>query len=104
MSMTKIKKGDTVKVIAGKDSGVKEGKVLSVDAKNHRVVVEGVNMVTKHAKPSQANPNGGIVQKEAPIDISNVMLVHKGKATRVGFKVENGKKVRFAKATGEVID
>lgn len=104
MSMTKIKKGDTVKVIAGKDSGVKEGKVLSVDAKNHRVVVEGVNMVTKHTKPSQANPNGGIVQKEAPIDISNVMLVHKGKATRVGFKVENGKKVRFAKATGEVID
>ncbi|MCM1192166.1 MAG: 50S ribosomal protein L24 [Butyrivibrio sp.] len=103
MSMMKIKKGDTVKVIAGKDSDA-EGKILSVDAKKHRVVVEGVNMVTKHAKPSQANPNGGIVQKEAPIDISNVMLVHKGKATRVGFKMENGKKVRFAKATGEVID
>ena len=112
MSMMKIKKGDTVKVIAGKDSKAKEGangaltglegKVLSVDAKKHKV--EGVNMVTKHAKPSQANPNGGIIQKEAPIDISNVMLVHKGKATRVGFKMENGKKVRFAKATGEVID
>jgi large subunit ribosomal protein L24 len=103
MSTLKIKKGDTVKVIAGKDNNA-EGKVLSVDAKNGKVVVEGVNMITKHAKPSQSNPNGGIVQKEAPIDISNVMLLVKGKATRVGFKVENGKKVRFAKSTGEVID
>lgn len=103
MATMKIKKGDTVKVIAGKDRD-NEGKVLSVDMKNHRVLVEGINMVTKHQKPSQANPNGGIVQKEAPIDISNVMLVVKGKATRVGFKVENGKKVRYAKATGEVID
>ncbi len=103
MSTMKIKKGDTVKVIAGKDNG-KEGKVLSVDAKNGKVVVEGVGMITKHTKPSQSNPNGGIVQKEAPIDMSNVMLVYKGKATRVGFKVEDGKKVRFAKATGEVID
>lgn len=103
MATMKIKKGDTVKVIAGKDRD-NEGKVLSVDVKNHRVLVEGVNMVTKHQKPSQSNPNGGIVQKEAPIDISNVMLVVKGKATRVGFKVENGKKVRYAKATGEVID
>ena len=103
MSAMKIKKGDTVKIIAGKDKD-KEGKVLSVDSKNAKVVVEGVNMITKHAKPSNANPNGGIVQKEAPIDISNVMLVYKGKATRVGFKVENGKKVRFAKSTGEVID
>ena len=101
--MLKIKKGDTVKVIAGKDKD-KEGKVLSVDTKKSKVLVEGVNMVTKHAKPSAANQNGGIIQKEAPIDISNVMLVHKGKATRVGFKMENGKKVRFAKATGEVID
>ena len=103
MSTLKIKKGDTVKVIAGKDCNT-EGKVISVDAKNGKVVVEGVNMVTKHAKPSQANPEGGIIQKEAPIDISNVMLVHKGKTTRVGFKIENGKKVRVAKATGEVID
>ena len=103
MSTMKIKKGDTVKVIAGKDNNT-EGKVLSVDGKNGKVIVEGVNMITKHAKPSQANPNGGIVQKEAPIDISNVMLVVKGKATRVGFKMENGKKVRFAKSTGEVID
>ena len=103
MSALKIKKGDTVKVIAGKDSG-KEGKVVSVDVKSGKVVVEGINMVTKHAKPSQANPNGGIVQKEASIDVSNVMLVFNGKATRVGFEVKDGKKVRVAKATGEVID
>ena len=103
MATLKIKKNDTVKVIAGKDAG-KEGKVLVVDQKNAKVVVEGVNMVTKHMKPSQANQNGGIVQKEAPIDISNVMLVFKGKATRVGFKMDGDKKVRVAKATGEVID
>ena len=102
MSM-KIKKGDTVKVIAGRDSNA-EGKVISVDVKKNRVIVEGVNMVTKHAKPSQANPNGGIIQKEAPIDISNVMLVYKGQPTRVGFRMEGDKKVRFAKKTGEVID
>ena len=101
--MLKIKKGDTVKVIAGKDNG-KEGKVISVDVKNGKVLVEGVNMVTKHSKPSAANANGGIVQKEAPIDSSNVMLVYKGKATRVGFDVKDGKKVRVAKATGEIID
>lgn len=103
MSTLKIKKGDTVKVIAGKDKD-KEGKVVSVDAKKGRVVVEGINMITKHTKPSAANQNGGIIQKEAPVDISNVMYVHKGKATRIGFKVENDKKVRFAKSTGEVID
>ncbi len=103
MSTLKIKKGDTVKVIAGKDNNA-EGKVISVDAKKGKVLVEGINMVTKHAKPSQANPNGGIIQKEAPIDISNVMLVYKGKATRVGFKMDGDKKVRYAKATGEVID
>ncbi|SCX19151.1 large subunit ribosomal protein L24 [Lachnospiraceae bacterium YSD2013] len=103
MATMKIKKGDTVKVIAGKDTG-KEGKVLVVDQKNAKVVVEGVNMVSKHMKPSQANQNGGIVQKEAAIDISNVMLVFKGKTTRVGFKMDGDKKVRFAKATGDVID
>jgi len=103
MSMLKIKKGDTVKVIAGSNRGT-EGKVISVDAKKRKVVVEGVHMITKHMKPSQTNPNGGIVQKEAPIDISNVMLVYKGKTTRVGFKMEGDKKVRFAKSTGEVID
>ncbi len=99
----KIKKGDTVKVIAGKDNG-KEGKVISVDRKNNRVLVEGVNIITKHMKPSAANQNGGIVQKEAPIHISNVMYVHKGKPTRIGFKMEKDKKVRFAKSTGDVID
>ena len=103
MSTMKIKKGDTVKVIAGKDNGA-EGKVLSVDVKNHKVLVEGINKITKHQKPSQGNPNGGIVEKEAPIDISNVMLVIKGKPTRVGFRMEGDKKVRFAKATGETID
>ena len=99
--MMKIKKGDTVKVIAGKDKD-KEGKVLAV--KDGKVLVEGVNMVTKHTKTSAANQQGGIVNKEAPIDASNVMLVVKGKATRVGFKMEGDKKVRVAKATGEVID
>ena len=99
--MMKIKKGDTVKVIAGKDKD-KEGKVLAV--KDGKVLGEGVNMVTKHTKPSAANQQGGIVNKEAPIDVSNVMLVVKGKATRVGFKMEGDKKVRVAKATGEVID
>lgn len=100
--MLKIKKGDTVKVIAGKNKD-KEGKVVSVDPKNGKVVVEGVNMVTKHMKPSPANQNGGRVEMEAPIDASNVMLVVNGKTTRVGFKFEDGKKVRYAKSTGEVI-
>ena len=103
MATLKIKKGDTVKVIAGKDKD-REGKVTSVDAKNHKIIVEGINMVTKHEKPSAQNQNGGIIQKEAALDISNVMYVHKGKPTRVGFKTENDKKVRFAKSTGEVID
>ena len=103
MATLKIKKGDTVKIIAGKDKD-KEGKVLSVDAKNHKVVVEGINMITKHEKPSAANAIGGIVQKEAAIDISNVMYVHKGTATRVGFRMENDKKVRFAKCNNETID
>ena len=101
--MLKIKKGDTVQVIAGKDRD-KQGKVISVDQKNHRVLVEGVNMVKKHTKPSMSNQEGGIVSQEAAIDVSNVMLVHDGKPTRVGFKMDGDKKVRFAKATGEVID
>lgn len=101
MATLKIKKGDTVKVIAGKDKD-KEGKVLAV--KDGKVIVEGINMITKHAKPSMANQQGGIVNKEAAIDMSNVMLMHNGKAVRVGFKVEDGKKVRVAKQTGEVID
>ena len=103
MSTMKIKKGDMVKVIAGKDKD-KEGKVIAVDKKDGRVLVEGVNMLTKHTKPSMANQNGGIVHQEGYLDASNVMLLHNGKATRVGFKMDGDKKVRFAKATGEVID
>lgn len=103
MSAYKIKKGDTVKVIAGKDKD-KEGKVIAVDTKNHRVLVEGVNMVTKHTKPSAANQQGGIVETEAYIAVSNVMYLHKGQPTRIGFKVDGDKKVRFAKKTGDVID
>ena len=103
MATMKIKKGDMVKVIAGKDKD-KEGKVIAVDKKDGRVLGEGVNMLTKHTKPSMANQNGGIVHQEGYIDASNVMLLHNGKATRVGFKMDGDKKVRFAKATGEVID
>ena len=103
MSMLKIKKGVTVKVIAGKDKD-KEGKVLSVNQKEGTVLVEGINMLTKHTKPSVSNQNGGIIHQEGPIDISNVMYVHKGKVTRVGFKMDGDKKVRVAKATGAVID
>ena len=103
MSTMKIKKGDMVKVIAGKDKD-KEGKVIAVDKKDGKVLVEGVNMLTKHTKPSAANQNGGIIHQEGPIDASNVMYVHKGTATRVGFKMDGDKKVRFAKSTGDVID
>ena len=103
MSAMKIKKGDTVKVIAGKDKG-KEGKVLAVNVKDNTVIVEGINMVTKHNKPSAANQAGGITTKEAALHIPNVMLVVDGKATRVGFQMDGDKKVRVAKATGKVID
>lgn len=103
MATMKIKNGDTVKVIAGKDVGV-EGKVIAVDKKNGKVKVEGVNIVKKHTKPSVANQNGGIVEQEAFIDASNVMYVHNGKPTRIGFKVEDGKKIRIAKTTGEAVD
>ena len=110
MSAMKIKKGDTVRVITGKDKG-KEGKVLVTDVASQRVVVEGVNMVTKHQKANGMN-QGGIVHQEAPIHVSNVMLLAGGKPTRVGIKVEtktaDGKttttRTRVAKATGEVID
>ena len=103
MASMKIKKGDLVKVIAGKDKD-KEGKVIAVNTKNNTLLVEGVNMVTKHAKPSMANQQGGILHQEAAIDASNVMLVVDGKTTRVGFKMDGDKKVRFAKATGKVND
>ena len=87
MATMKIKKGDMVKVIAGKDKD-KEGKVIAVNHKNGTVLVEGVNMLTKHTKPSMANQNGGIIHQEGPIDASNVMYLHKGEATRVGFKMD----------------
>ena len=103
MASMKIKKGDLVKVIAGKDKD-KEGKVIAVNKNKNTLLVEGVNMITKHAKPSMANQQGGIVHQEGPIHASNVMLMHEGKATRVGFKMDGDKKVRFAKATGKVID
>ena len=101
--MQKIKKDDLVVVIAGKDKD-KQGKVLSVDVKKNKVLVQGCNMVTKHSKPSAGNPQGGIIHQEAAMDISNVMLMVDGKATRVGFEVKDGKKVRVAKKTGKVVD
>ena len=99
--MHKIKKDDLVKVITGRDKD-KTGKVLQV--KDGKVLVEGCNMVTKHAKPNAANPSGGIVNHEAFMDISNVMLMVDGQATRVGFEVRDGKKVRIARKTGKVIN
>ena len=103
MATSKIKKGDMVRVITGRDKD-KEGKVISVDRKKNRLLVEGINMITKHVKPSMANQQGGIVHQEGPIDVSNVMYLHKGKPTRVGFKMDGDKKVRFAKSTGDIID
>lgn len=104
MQKLHIKKGDIVKVIAGSSKG-KEGKVLSVEADKNRAIVEGVNTVTRHTKPSSANPQGGIVHKEAPVHLSNLMLIDpkSGEPTRVGRKVEDGKIVRYSKKSGEVI-
>ena len=100
----KIKKGDRVVVLTGKDKG-REGKVLQVIPKEERVVVEGLNMVQRHTRPTQADPQGGIKNKEAPLHVSNVAVVDSnGKPTRVGFRMEGDKKVRFAKTTGEVIN
>ena len=100
----KIKKGDRVVVLAGKDKG-RQGKVLRVFPKDERVVVEGLNIAQRHVKPTQGDPQGGIKNKEAPLHVSNVAIVDsKGKPTRVGFREESGKKVRFAKTTGEVIN
>ena len=92
-----------MQVIAGKNKG-RQGKVISVDPKNGKVLVEGINMLTKHTKPSAGNPDGGITHQEGMIDLSNVMYVQNGKPTRIGFKMNGEKKVRFAKSTGNVID
>lgn len=97
-----IKTGDTVKVLAGNDRG-KEGVVLSVDRASDRAIVEGLNMVTKHQKPSASNPQGGIEKKEAGIHVSNLQVVVNGTAQRVGRKLEGDKLVRFGKKTGEVL-
>ena len=100
----KIKKGDRIVVLAGKDKG-RQGDVLQVFPKEQRVLVEGLNIVQRHTRPSQLDPQGGIKNKEAPIHVSNVAVVDsKGAATRVGFRMEGDKKVRFAKTTGEVIN
>ncbi|GIP19542.1 50S ribosomal protein L24 [Paenibacillus septentrionalis] len=101
-----VKKDDTVIVISGKDKG-KKGRVIAAYPRENRVLVEGVNIVKKHARPSQANPQGGIIEQEAPIHASNVMHVDpkSGKVTRIGYKVlDNGKKVRIAKRSGAQID
>jgi large subunit ribosomal protein L24 len=100
----RIKTGDTVRVIAGDHKG-SEGKVVSVDREKNKAIVEGVNMVSKHEKPSAQNPQGGIVKKEAPIHVSNLSLIDgkSGDITRVGFEVRDGKKVRFSKKSNEVI-
>ena len=103
MATMRIKKGDTVQVIAGKDKG-KSGKVISVDYNKRRVVVEGVNMITKHEKPSATNQDGGIIHREAPLDLSNVMDEYKGKPVRLGFRIDGEKKVRFDRKSGEAVD
>ncbi|MDG1762067.1 MAG: 50S ribosomal protein L24 [Flavobacteriaceae bacterium] len=99
----KIKKGDTVRVIAGSNKGT-EGSVLSVSRETNKAIVEGVNLVKKHNKPNAQNPQGGITEKEAPIDISNLsLLTSDGKTTKVGYRMEDDNKVRFSKKTDEVI-
>ena len=100
----KIRKGDRVVVLTGKDKG-RQGSVSKVFPKESRVLVDGLNMVQRHTRPSQGDPQGGIKNKEAPLHVSNVAVVDsKGKATRVGFRMDGDKKVRFAKTTGEVIN
>jgi large subunit ribosomal protein L24 len=104
MIKLKIKSGDIVRVIAGDHKG-SEGKVLKVDREKNKAIVEGVNMVSKHTKPSAKSPQGGIVKKEAPIQISNISLIDPKtkETTRVGIKVEGDKKVRFSKKSNQVL-
>lgn len=102
--MLHIRKNDTVMVITEESKG-KIGKVLKVFPDKERVIVEGVNFIKRHTRPNQQNPQGGIIEKEAPIHISNVKLVHAGQATKVGYRtLKDGKKVRVARETGEIID
>ncbi|MFQ6604182.1 MAG: 50S ribosomal protein L24 [Fidelibacterota bacterium] len=99
-----VKKGMTVRVISGNHKG-KEGKILFVFPKKNRVIIEGVNLIRRSTRPSQENPSGGFIEKEAPIHVSNVMVIHGGQPTRIGYKyLEDGSKVRVAKKTGEEIE
>jgi large subunit ribosomal protein L24 len=98
----KLKKGDLVKVIAGDDKG-REGRIITMLPKEQKAIVEGLNMVTKHVKPNANNTKGGIEKREAPIHLSKLMLVYGNQTTRVGRKLVDGKLVRFAKKSGEVI-
>jgi large subunit ribosomal protein L24 len=102
MAKLKIKTGDTVRVIAGDQKG-KEGKVVRVFIEKNRAIVEGVNLVSKHTKPSAQSPQGGIVKKEASLHVSNLMLLEGGNTTKVGYREEDGKKVRFSKKTDKAI-
>ena len=104
MSKLHVKKGDTVQVLSGNDKG-KQGKVMSVDPEKNRAIVEGVRIISKHTRPNAEHPQGGIIKQEAPIHISNLMVVgNDGKPTRIGRKKdENGKSVRYSKKTGEII-
>ena len=98
----RLKKNDTVKIIAGKDKG-KNGKIVKINPETERVIVQGANMVTKTIKKKNPQDKGGIMVVEAPIHVSNVAIVSKDKTSRIGYKLENGKKVRYAKKTGEVL-
>ena len=99
----KLKKGDTVEVITGKDKG-KQGEIEYVFPKSNKIIVQGINIAAKHSKPSRANEQGGIIDKDMPLDASNVMLVHKGRKVRVGYQIQDdGTKVRVARPSGEVI-
>jgi large subunit ribosomal protein L24 len=102
MIKLKIKTGDKVRVIAGDHKG-EEGKIIKVIIESNKAIVEGVNMISKHTKPSASSPQGGIVKKEAALHISNLMLVEDGKTTRVGYRTENDKKVRFSKKSDKAI-
>ena len=104
MSKLHVKKGDTVLVLSGNDKG-KQGKVMSVDPEKNRAIVEGVRIISKHTRPNAEHPQGGIIKQEAPIHISNLMVIgNDGKPTRIGRKKdENGKSVRYSKKTGEII-
>jgi len=102
--MMRIKKNDSVKIISGNNKG-KTGRVIKIMSCRSKVIVEGINIVKKHARPTQENPQGGIVEKELPIHISNLILLHKGKPAKVGFKfLKDGKKIRMNKINGDSID